>query len=93
MKNVPAIEKGIENLLKHVENMQNVYGMSTVVAINRFPTDTEAELKFIEDKCKEIGVNVKLTEVWGKGGEGGVALAEEVVRLIEEDKSDFTILL
>ena len=89
-ENVPAIEKGIENLLKHVENMQNVYGMSTVVAINRFPTDTEAELKFIEDKCKEIGVNVKLTEVWGKGGEGGVALAEEVVRLIEEDKSDFT---
>ena len=89
-ENVPAIEKGIENLLKHVENMQNVYGMSTVVAINRFPTDTEAELKFIEDKCKEIGVNVKLTEVWGKGGEGGVALAEEVVRLIKEDKSDFT---
>lgn len=89
-ENIPAIEKGIENLLKHVENMQNVYGMSTVVAINRFPTDTEAELKFIEDKCKEIGVNVKLTEVWGKGGEGGVALAEEVVRLIEEDKSDFT---
>ena len=89
-ENVPAIEKGIENLLKHVENMQNVYGMSTVVAINRVPTETEAELKFIEDKCKEIGVNVKLTEVWGKGGEGGVALAEEVVRLIEEDKSDFT---
>lgn len=89
-ENVPAIEKGIANLLKHVENMQKVYGMSVVVAINRFPTDTEAELKFIEDKCKEIGVNVKLTEVWGKGGEGGVALAEEVVRLAEEGKSKFT---
>ena len=89
-ENVPAIEKGIANLLKHVENMQKVYGMSVVVAINRFPTDTEAELKFIEDKCKEIGVNVKLTEVWGKGGEGGVALAEEVVRLAEEGKSRFT---
>ena len=88
-ENVAAIEKGIENLLKHVDNMKNVYGMTTVVAINRFPTDTEAELKCIEEKCKEIGVNVKLTEVWGKGGEGGVALAEEVVRLIEEDKSDF----
>ncbi len=89
-ENVPAIEKGIANLLKHVENMQKVYGMSVVVAINRFPTDTEAELKFIEDKCKAIGVNVKLTEVWGKGGEGGVALAEEVVRLAEEGKSKFT---
>ncbi len=89
-ENVKAIGKGIENLLKHVENMKNVYGLTTVVAINRFPTDTEAELKFIEEKCKEIGVNVKLTEVWGKGGEGGVALAEEVVRLIDEKKSNFT---
>ncbi len=88
-ENVAAIEKGIENLLKHVDNMKNVYGMSVVVAINRFPTDTEAELKCIEEKCKEIGVNVALTEVWGKGGEGGRALAEEVVKLIEEGKSDF----
>ena len=88
-ENVAAIERGIENLLKHVDNMKNVYGMSTVVAINRFPTDTEAELKCIEEKCREIGVSVALTEVWGKGGEGGTALAKEVVRLIEEGKSDF----
>lgn len=88
-ENVAAIEKGIENLLKHVDNMKNVYGMSVVVAINRFPTDTEAELKCIEEKCREIGVNVALTEVWGKGGEGGRALAEEVVKLIDEGKSDF----
>ncbi len=88
-ENLDAIEKGIPNLLKHVENMKNVYGLPTVVSINRFPTDTEAELALIEKKCKEIGANVKLTEVWGKGGDGGTELAQEVVRLIDEEKSDF----
>ncbi len=88
-ENLDAIEKGIPNLLKHVENMKNVYGLPTVVSINRFPTDTEAELALIEKKCKEIGANVKLTEVWGKGGDGGTELAKEVVRLIDEEKSDF----
>ncbi len=88
-ENVEALEKGIENLLKHVENMKNVYGLTTVVAINRFPTDTQAELSCIEKKCKEIGVNVKLSEVWGKGGEGGEELAKEVVNLIEKGGSDF----
>ena len=88
-ENIPALEKGIENLIKHVENMKNVYGLPTVVAINRFPTDTEAELKRIEEKCMEIGVNVKLSEVWGKGGAGGVELAKEVVRLIDEEENNF----
>ncbi len=88
-ENVPALEKGIENLLKHVENITGVYGLPAVVAINRFPTDTEAELKFIEVRCKELGVNVMLSEVWAKGGEGGVALAEEVVRVIDKNESDF----
>lgn len=88
-ENVPALEKGIGNLLKHVENITGVYGLPAVVAINRFPTDTEAELKFIEDRCKELGVNVMLSEVWAKGGEGGVALAEEVVRVIDKNESDF----
>jgi len=71
------------NLLQHVENITKVYGLPAVVAINAFPTDTEAELKLVEDKCKELGVNVALSEVWAKGGEGGIALAEEVVRLCE----------
>ena len=88
-ENVPALEKGIENLIKHVDNMKNVYGLPVVVAINRFPTDTEAELVKIEKKCKEIGVNVKLSEVWGKGGDGGTELAEEVVKLAESGKNDF----
>ncbi|MFQ7473453.1 MAG: formate--tetrahydrofolate ligase, partial [Anaerovoracaceae bacterium] len=74
----------LPNLLQHVENITKVYGLPAVVAINRFPTDTEAELKLVEDKCRELGVNVALSEVWGKGGEGGVALAKEVVRLCEE---------
>ena len=89
-ENVPALEKGIENLIKHVDNMKNVYGLPVVVAINRFPTDTEAELIKIEEKCKEIGVNVKLSEVWGKGGDGGVELAEEVVKLAESGENDFS---
>ncbi len=89
-ENVPALEKGIENLTKHVENMKNVYGLPVVVAINRFPTDTEAELAKIEEKCKEIGVNVKLSEVWGKGGDGGIELAEEVIKLAESGENNFT---
>lgn len=82
-ENLGALENGLPNLLRHVENITKVFGLPCVVAINRFPTDTEAELKLIEDKCKELGVNVALSEVWGKGGEGGVALAEEIVRLCE----------
>jgi formate--tetrahydrofolate ligase len=82
-----ALVKGTPNLLRHVENVTNVFGLPAVVAINRFPADTEAELKLIEDKCKELGVNVALSEVWGKGGEGGKALAREVVRLCERPNS------
>ena len=81
-----ALERGLPNLLRHVENITTVYGLPCVVAINRFPTDTEAELKLVEDKCKALGVNVALSEVWAKGGEGGMALAKEVIRLCEEPK-------
>jgi len=80
-EDLTALEKGLPNLLQHVENITNVFGLPAVVAINRFPTDTEDELKLIESKCKALGVNVALSEVWSKGGEGGRALAEEVVRL------------
>lgn len=83
-ENLEALEKGLPNLLQHVENITTVFQLPAVVAINRFPTDTEAELKLIEDKCRELGVNVALSEVWGKGGDGGVKLAEEVVRLCEQ---------
>ena len=83
-ENLEALEKGLPNLLKHVSNITNVYKLPCVVAINRFPLDTEAELKLVEDKCKELGVNVALSEVWAKGGEGGIALAEEVIRLCEQ---------
>ncbi len=86
-ENLEALEKGLPNLLQHVENITKVYGLPAVVAINRFPTDTEAELALVEAKCKELGVNVALSEVWGKGGEGGIALAEEVVRLCEESNN------
>lgn len=88
-ENLEALEKGLPNLLRHVENITKVYKLPAVVAINRFPTDTEAELKLVEDKCKELGVNAVLSEVWGKGGEGGIALAEEVIRLCEQP-NDFT---
>ena len=84
-ENLAALERGLPNLLRHVENITQVYGLPCVVAINRFPTDTEAELKLVEDKCKELGVNVALSEVWAKGGEGGMALAQEVIRLCEEE--------
>jgi len=83
-ENLAALEKGLPNLLRHIENITTVFGLPAVVAINRFPTDTEAEVKLIEDKCKALGVNVALSEVWEKGGEGGRALAEEVVRLCEQ---------
>lgn len=83
-ENLEALEAGLPNLLQHVSNVKNVYGLPCVVAINAFPTDTKAELDLVEEKCKELGVNVALSEVWAKGGEGGVALAEEVVRLCEE---------
>ncbi len=83
-ENLEALEKGLPNLLRHVENITTVFKLPCVVAINRFPLDTEAELALIETKCKELGVNVALSEVWAKGGEGGVALAEEVVRLCEQ---------
>lgn len=86
-ENLEALEKGLPNLLQHVENITTVFHLPAVVAINRFPTDTEAELKLIEDKCKELGVDVALCEVWGKGGEGGVALAEKVVELCEKDNA------
>lgn len=88
-QNLEALEKGLPNLLQHVENITQVFKLPCVVAINRFPTDSEAELKLIEDKCKELGVNVALSEVWAKGSEGGKALAEEVVRLCDQP-NDFT---
>lgn len=86
-ENLEALEKGIPNLLQHVENVTQHYGLPCVVAINRFPTDTEAELEMVREKCKELGVNVALSEVWGKGGEGGLELAEEVLRLVEGENN------
>ena len=88
-ENLEALERGLPNLLKHVENVTQVYKLPCVVAINRFPQDTEAELGLIRDKCRELGVNVALSEVWAKGGEGGIELAEEVVRLCDLP-NDFT---
>lgn len=88
-ENLEALEKGLPNLLQHVGNIKNVYKLPCVVAINAFPTDTKAELDLVQKKCNELGVNAVLSEVWAKGGEGGRALAEEVVRLCEEP-NDFT---
>lgn len=85
-----ALEKGIPNLLRHVSNIKNVYKLPCVVAINRFPTDTDTEIDFIINKCKELGVNTVLSTVWADGGKGGEALAKEVVRLCEEEKGDFS---
>ena len=90
-ENLAALEKGLPNLLQHVSNVRNVYGVPCVVAVNAFPTDTKAELDMVEEKCRELGVNVALSEVWAKGGEGGKALAEEVVRLCEEP-NDFSFV-
>ena len=89
LENLEALEKGLPNLLRHVENITQVYKLPCVVAINRFPQDTEAELKLVEEKCKALGVNVALSEVWGKGGEGGMELGKEVIRLCEQP-NDFT---
>ena len=89
-ENLEALEKGLPNLLKHVSNIKNVYKLPCVVAINAFTSDTKAELDLIENKCKELGVNVALSEVWAKGGEGGVKLAQEVIRLVEESNEDFS---
>ena len=83
-ENLEALEKGLPNLLKHVENITKVFGLPAVVAINRFVQDTDAELDLIRAKCQELGVNVAMSEVWGKGGEGGLELAEEVLRLCEQ---------
>ncbi|MFO7612098.1 MAG: formate--tetrahydrofolate ligase, partial [Clostridia bacterium] len=91
-ENIKALEKGIPNLLKHIENITVNFGLPAVVAINRFPTDTENELAFVEAKCKELGVNVALSEVWAKGGEGGEALAREVVALAEGNTSKFKFM-
>ena len=88
-EDLEALERGLPNLLQHVSNITNVYKLPCVVAINAFPTDTAAELKLVEDKCRELGVNVALSEVWAKGGEGGIALAEEVLRLCEQP-NDFS---
>ncbi len=89
-ENLEALEKGIPNLLRHVANIKNVYKLPSVVAVNRFPTDTDAEVELIISKCKELGVNVVLSTVWAEGGKGGEELAKEVVRLCEEEKGDFT---
>lgn len=88
-ENLEALEAGLPNLLKHIENITQVYKLPAVVAINRFPLDTEAELKLVEDKCNELGVNVALSEVWAKGGEGGLEVAKEVLKLIDEGDNKF----
>ena len=89
-EDLAALEKGIPNLLRHVGNIKNVYKLPCVVAVNRFPTDTDGEIDFIIEKCKRLGVNVVLSDVWAEGGKGGEALAREVVRLCDEEKDDFT---
>lgn len=89
-EDLDALEKGIPNLLRHVSNIKNVYKLPCVVAVNRFPTDTDKEIDFIISKCRELGVNTVLSTVWAEGGKGGEALAREVVRLCEEEKGDFT---
>ena len=89
-ENLEALERGIPNLLRHVSNIKNVYKLPSVVAVNRFPTDTDREIDFIIAECKKLGVNVVLSTVWAEGGLGGEALAREVVRLCEEEKGDFT---
>ncbi len=89
-EDLSALEKGIPNLLRHVSNMKNVYKLPCVVAVNRFPTDTDAEIDFIIEKCRALGVNTVLSTVWADGGRGGEALAREVVRLCEEEQGNFT---
>lgn len=89
-ENLEALEKGMPNLLKHTQNIKDVFKLPCVVAINRFPTDTDSEIDFIIEKCKELGVNVILSTVWADGGKGGEALAHEIVKLCEEDNSEFS---
>ena len=89
-EDLEALEKGIPNLLRHVSNIKNVYQLPCVVAVNRFPTDTDAEIDFIVAKCRELGVNTVLSTVWANGGDGGVELAKEVVRLCDEEQGNFT---
>ena len=89
-EDLAALEKGVPNLLRHVSNIKNVYKLPCVVAVNRFPTDTDKEIEFIIEKCKALGVNVVLSTVWAEGSKGGEALAREVVRLCNEEKGDFT---
>ena len=89
-EDLKALEAGIPNLLRHVSNIKNVYKLPCVVAVNRFPTDTDAEIDFIIEKCRELGVNTVLSTVWAEGGKGGLELAKEVVRICEEEKGDFT---
>ena len=89
-EDISALEKGIPNLLRHVSNIKNVYRLPCVVAVNRFPTDTDNEISFIIEKCRELGVNTVLSTVWAEGGKGGEALAKEVIRLCEEEKGNFT---
>ena len=89
-ENLDALKKGIPNLLRHVSNIKNVYKLPSVVAVNRFPTDTDNEINFIIEECKKLGVNVVLSTVWADGGKGGEELAREVVRLCESEKGDFT---
>ena len=86
-ENLQALEQGLPNLLRHVSNIRNVYGLPAVVAVNRFPTDTDAEIALVIRKCRELGVNTVLSDVWAKGGEGGEELAREVVRLCEEENA------
>ena len=86
-ENLVALEKGIPNLLRHVSNMTNVYKLPCVVAVNRFPTDTDAEINLVIEKCKDLGVNVRLSTVWADGGNGGVELAKEVVELVEKENN------
>jgi len=88
-EDLAALEKGVPNLLRHASNMKNVYGLPCVVAINRFPTDTDKEIEFIMKKCRALGVNVILSTVWAEGAKGGMELAKEVARLCEEEKADF----
>ena len=89
-EDLAALERGIPNLLRHVSNIKNVYKLPCVVAVNRFPTDTDAEIEHIIAKCRELGVNTVLSTVWAEGGKGGEDLAREVVRLCEEEQGDFT---
>ena len=91
-KNIAALEKGLPNLLKHIENITQVFGLPAVVAINKFPTDDEEELALIKTRCQELGVHVALSDVWGQGGAGGVELAEEVMRLVEQGNNKFDFL-